>query len=219
MTSMNHWQDAWELQEDVCPCDVHFNEWLERRSMRGKTIYHFGTGTHHVVGRRQASNGSNNVVFAITASKPEHQAYVEWASDNPRLSKAYLAYFGDIYLTNPALLPEFDVISMFHLCEFFLPNTAHADYGGLTDRQLLDAMTSRLKPGGYMLFYERSFAAEGAAPVIRDWARTNPVKRGERFKTLLVYRKRPMASVELPVQNGAHATAARRPWYRALFGN
>lgn len=215
MPNMNYWQDSWELQEDVCPCDIHFNEWLERRDVRGKLIYHFGTGTHHVVGSRQASNGSNNVVFAITASKEEYAAYVDWVTANPRLSKSYLAYFGDIYLSNPALLPEFDVISLFHLCEFFRPNTANPEYGGLTDRQLVDAMTTRLKPGGQILFYKRSIASEGATRVIQEWTREAPVKRAERFKTLLVYEKRPRVAVQVPAQNGSE----RRPWYRAIFGS
>jgi hypothetical protein len=68
MLQMNYWTDKWDLHEDVCPCDVHFNEWVKDQGLTNKTIFHFGTGTHHVVGVEQARNGSNNAVIAITAS-------------------------------------------------------------------------------------------------------------------------------------------------------
>ena len=45
---------------------------------------------------------------------------------------------------------------MFHLCEFFFPNTASAEYGGLTDRQVLDLFTDKTRKGGHILFYMRS---------------------------------------------------------------
>ncbi len=55
---MNDWWEKWDLHVDVCPCDVHFNEWVEAKKIVGRTIYHFGTGTHHVVGLRQAELGN-----------------------------------------------------------------------------------------------------------------------------------------------------------------
>ena len=48
-------------------------------------------------------------MFAITASKEEYDSYIALATENAAVSKIYLAYFGDIYLSNPRLLPEFDV--------------------------------------------------------------------------------------------------------------
>ena len=32
--------------------------------------------------------------------------------------RTYNAVFGDIYLLNAKLLPVFDVVTLFHLCEF-----------------------------------------------------------------------------------------------------
>ena len=124
------------------------------KKLKNKLIYHFGTGTHHVIGIKQATNKSGNAVFAITASKEEYDAYIELV-DRPRRrsSKNYLAYFGDIYLTNPKLLPDFDVVTMFHLCEFFFPNTASKAYGGMDDAKLLDLFTAKTKQGGHILFY------------------------------------------------------------------
>ena len=189
MLKMNYWTDKWDLHEDICPCDVHFNDWVEDRKLRGNSIYHFGTGTHHVIGIRQAENGSGNVVFAITASIEEYEAYLRLVTDKSAVSKNYLAYFGDIYLTNPKLLPEFDVVTLFHLCEFFFPNTASKEYGGMTDRAVLDLLTDKTRPDGHILFYTRSIAFEKAKAVIAEWEKAKPVERVGEFKTLLVYRK------------------------------
>jgi len=189
MLKMNYWTDKWDLHEDICPCDVHFNDWVEDRKLRGNSIYHFGTGTHHVIGIRQAENGSGNVVFAITASIEEYEAYLRLVTDKSAVSKNYLAYFGDIYLTNPKLLPEFDVVTLFHLCEFFFPNTASKEYGGMTDRAVLDLLTDKTRPDGHILFYTRSIAFEKAKAVIAEWEKAKPVERVGEFKTLLIYRK------------------------------
>jgi hypothetical protein len=189
MLKMNYWTDKWDLHEDICPCDVHFNDWVEDRKLRGNSIYHFGTGTHHVIGVRQAENGSGNAVFAITASIEEYEAYLRLVTDKSAVSKNYLAYFGDIYLTNPKLLPEFDVVTMFHLCEFFFPNTASKEYGGMTDRAVLDLLTDKTRRSGHILFYTRSIAFEKAKAVIAEWEKARPVERVGEFKTLLIYRK------------------------------
>jgi hypothetical protein len=191
MLKMNYWTDKWDLDVDICPCDVHFNEWIDAQKLRGKTIYHFGTGTHHVVGITQAENGSDNVVFAITASIEEYEAYIKLVTERSHVAKNYLAYFNDIYLVNPRLLPEFDVVSMFHLCEFFFPNTASPEYGGLTDRKVLDVFTDMTRKGGCILFYPHSIGFDKAQAVIAEWEKVQPVERVGEFKTLLVYRKKP----------------------------
>ena len=30
---MNYWTDKWDLHEDVCPCDVHVNEWIKDQGL------------------------------------------------------------------------------------------------------------------------------------------------------------------------------------------
>ncbi|MBM3526781.1 MAG: hypothetical protein FJX62_01695 [Alphaproteobacteria bacterium] len=187
---MNLWDANWDLDVEVCPCDVHFNDWVKKQKLKNKLIYHFGTGTHHVIGIQQAINKSGNTVFAITASKGEYDTYIELSSKKAQVSKNYLAYFGDIYLTNPKLLPDFDVVTMFHLCEFFHPNTASKSYGGVDDAKLLDMFTAKTKPGGYILFYTRSMAFDRAHPIILKWEKKGQVKRVGEFKTLLVFRKK-----------------------------
>jgi hypothetical protein len=189
MLKMNYWTDKWDLHEDVCPCDVHVNDWIEANRISNQTIFHFGTGTHHVVGVRQTQNGLGNAVVGITASIEEYEAYVKLVTERSEVAKHYLAYFGDIYLTNPRLLPDFDVITMVHLCEFFFPNTASPEYGGFTDAQVLDLFTRKTRSGGHVLFYMGSIAFNKAKPIIAAWERAQPVKRVGEFKTLLVYRK------------------------------
>jgi len=188
MLKMNYWTDKWDLDENVCPCDVHFNSWVADQKLKDKTIYHFGTGTHHVVGIKQAER--KNRVFAITASKEEYESYIALVTENSGVAKNYLAYFGDIYLSNPKNLPDFDAVTMFHLCEFFFPNTASKEYGGLTDRKMLDLFTDKTRKGGHILFYTKSIGFDRAAPIIAKWEKAKPVKRVGEFKTLLVYRKR-----------------------------
>ena len=163
MLKMNYWTDKWDLHEDVCPCDVHFNQWVEEQKLQQQIdLSTSAPALHHVIGIEQARNGSGNMVFAITASKEEYQAYIDLVTERAQVTKSYLAYFGDIYLANPRLFPEFDVVTMFHLCEFFFPNTASAEYGGLTDRMVLDLFTDKTRPGGHILFYMRSMAFEKA---------------------------------------------------------
>ena len=96
---MNYWTDKWDLHEDICPCDVHVNEWIAEQGLKNKTIYHFGTGTHHVVGIEQARNGSGNAVLAITASIEEYEAYIKLVSEQfggreilPRLFRRHLSH-------------------------------------------------------------------------------------------------------------------------------
>ena len=140
-----------------------------------------------MVGIKQATNKSNNVVFAITASKEEYASYIELAIERPKMSKNYLAYFGDIYLTNPKLLPDFDVVTLFHLCEFFHPQ--NKAYGGVDDARLLDMLTAKTRPGGCILFFTGSFAFPSADKIIAKWEKSGRVKRVGAFKTLLVFRK------------------------------
>ena len=188
MLQMNYWTDKWDLDESVCPCDVHFNDWVAKEKLKNKTIYHFGTGTHHVVGIKQAAR--KNRVYAITASKEEYASYIELVTTNSAVAHHYVAYFGDIYLTDPELLPMFDVVTMFHICEFFFPNTASKEYGGLTDPKVLDLFTEKTKKGGYILFYKHSMGFHKLETWLPKWEKKAPVKRVGEFKTLIVYKKK-----------------------------
>jgi hypothetical protein len=189
MLKMNLWDAKWDLDEAQCPCDIHFNQWIEANKIAGKTIFHFGTGTHHIVGIGQAENDLNNAVIGITASVIEYEAYIKLVTERATLLKSYLAYFGDIYLTNPRLLPDLDVATLFHAGEYIHDNTPGAEYGGLDDAGVLDLLSGRMRPGGYVLFYKGSFAFDKAEAIAAAWAKKNPVERLADFKSLMVYRK------------------------------
>jgi hypothetical protein len=185
---MNYYDDAWGMMYDVCPCDVHFTDFLEARGVKNANVFHFGTGTHHHVGIRCHENGSKNRVLGITASVGEYEAYVKLAVERPEVSRNYKAFFGDIYMLEPKLLPDFDVVTLVHLCEFRTPDMDA--YGALTDRQLIDLFAAKLNTGGYIVFYTKSMAWDRAQPIVEQWANDSGFEKSETFETLAVYRKK-----------------------------
>ena len=187
------WDDSWDLREKDCPCDVHFIEWLDENRIADATIHHFGTGGHHHVGIECAAPHRRNNVLGITAAPQEYQKYVELAIARPEVLRHYNAIFGDIYLLNGKLLPTFDVVTLFHLCEFRGEKTD--SYGGLTDLQVTNLLTDKTRPGGHILFFTTSFAFDWEGPmsakrVIAQWEKERPVERVGTYKSLLVYRKK-----------------------------
>jgi len=183
---MHYWNASWGLDVDQCPCDVHFLEFLVEREIRGASIFHFGTGSHHIVGLKTAEDGSGNAVLGITASPEEYDSYVKLAIEQPAITRSYKAFFGDIYVLDDRLLPAFDVVTLFHLCEF---RTEKNDaYGALTDRDMALLLIDRLRPGGWVLFYKGSMAFDRAKPVIAELEKLRPLERVADFKTLQIYR-------------------------------
>ena len=129
---------------------MHFVEWLETARLNGIRIYHFGTGGHHHVGVECARPHLNNTVFGVTASPKEYKSYVDLVTRQPEVSKTYLAYFGDIYTSNSDLLPAFDVVTLFHLCEF--RDESNSRYGAKTDAEVLDLFARHTARDGHLLF-------------------------------------------------------------------
>jgi hypothetical protein len=189
--ALNIWDDHWDFRPEDCPCDVDFVAWLDEQGIRDAAIYHFGTGGHHHVGIECARPERRNHVLSITAAPREHEAFVRLAMARPDVLRFYNAVFGDIYLLNERLLPEFDVVTLFHLCEFRGP--ANDAYGALTDLDVTRILTRKLRPGGHMLFFPRSFAwdraNDSAVDVVAEWERDGGVERVGTFKSLLIYRK------------------------------
>jgi hypothetical protein len=191
--ALHYWDASWDLREKECPCDVHFIEWLDRNGITDSTIYHFGTGAHHHVGIECARETRRNSVLGITAAPQEYEKYVELAIARPDVLRWYNAVFGDIYLLNERLLPDFDVVTLFHLCEF--RGEKNDAYGGLTDLEVTNLLTDKTRPGGHILFFTTSFAFDWDGPmsgkrVIAQWEKARDVERVGEFKSLLVYRKR-----------------------------
>lgn len=194
---LHFWPGSWDLREAECPCDVHMVDWLDEKRIRDATLFHFGTGAHHHVGIECASQERRNTVMGITASPQEYEAYMALAINRPNVLRFYTAIFGDIYLLNAKLLPKFDVVTLFHLCEFRgRPNDA---YDAMTDLEVANLLTDATRPGGHILFYTKSFAFDradnSAKDVIARWKQGQEVECLGTFKTLLIYRKMPVGKL------------------------
>lgn len=183
---LNFWRHSWPLNPDVCPCDVNFCDFIDDNQIQDHVIFHFGTGEHHIVARHNIAIRSPNHVLAVTASEVEYSAYIKYIIDNPHAGNYYKVLFLDIYTLSARILPQFDVVTLFHLCEFFREQNSR--YAPLDDRGLIDLFISRLKPDGRMLFYRGSHAAENMLPIVKDYVAAGKLVFAEAYKTLLVYR-------------------------------
>jgi hypothetical protein len=190
-TSLHFWDASWDLRPAECPCDVDVITWLDENQIVDATIYHFGTGAHHHVGIECAKSERRNAVLGITAAPQEYEAFVALAIERPDVLRHYNAVFGDIYLLNRKLLPVFDVVTLFHLCEF--RGDKNDAYGAMSDLDLVNLLAEQTRPGGHILFFPGSFAFDradhSAKDVIAEWEQQQPVECLGRYKSLLVYRK------------------------------
>lgn len=184
---LNYWNATWSLDEKQCPCDIHFCDYLEEKKIGGKTIFHFGTGNHHILGLRNARSGLNNAILGITASPDEYQAYIKLLIENPALGATYKAFFGDIYQLDARLMPELDYASLFHVGEY---RTEHNDkYDALTDTQMVLLCADKLRPGGEIHFYTGSFAYDKTFEAAALMEKSGMFEKVGTYKTLMIYRK------------------------------
>ena len=181
-------KSSWELNLESCPCDLHFAEYIRQTEIKGKSIFHFGTGAHHIVALKNQAIDSPNQIFGITASAPEHQTYVELVLKDPGLAKYYKVLFADIYTLTAESLPNFDVVSLFHLCEFYLLENAPLIHQ--TDASLIQLFLDKLNPDGRILFYQRSRDWALAQPVVESFVQAGKICQIEQYEDLLVYEKR-----------------------------
>lgn len=185
MGKLDLWKDPWPLDVKQCPCDVHFTRYLDETGLRGQRIFHFGTGDHHHVGLRAPAAG--HAVLGITATEAEYRSYIRLVIENPHLGKNYKAEFSDIYQINPRLLGEFDIATLFHLCEFWSEN--NAAFAAMNDAGVLEAVSSKIRPGGLVMFYTGSFAFDAAARLIAPWAMKMEFIEDKPFESLRIFRK------------------------------
>lgn len=185
MAKLDLWKDPWPLDEKQCPCDVHFTRYLAEKSIENQTIFHFGTGDHHHVGLNAPRAG--NAVLGITATEAEYLSYIRLIVENPHLGKHYKVLFSDIYQTSLSLLPAFDIVTLFHIGEFWSAN--NAPFASFDDSGLLDGMASKVKTGGFMLFYTGSFAYDVARRLLPEAAKKHGLDEQAPFETLRIFRK------------------------------
>ena len=189
MARLNYYEIGRYLDEAQCPCDVHLVKWLEKEGLRDQTIFHFGTGEHHTVGIRCHEAGKGNAVLGITASPREHDFYEQLVIERPEVGHSYKVLFGDIYQLDARLLPEFDIVSLFHVGEF--RNEKNDAYGALTDDQMVRLLVGRLKGAKLVLFYSGSFAFDVAQRVADALVAEGILEPAGSFESLRIFRRRP----------------------------
>jgi hypothetical protein len=100
---------------------------------------------------------------------------------------SYKAMFLDIYTLDARGLPEFDVVSLFHLCEFHDP--VRSAYAPLDDRKLLTLFLGRLKPQGRIVFYLGSNGRDAMLRLVDTFIAAGKLAVDERVGALLVCAK------------------------------
>jgi SAM-dependent methyltransferase len=173
------------LQVETCPCDVHFQEYLQAKGVEDKVIFHFGTGAHHVLGKNNGRAGRANEILGITASPAEYYAYVQYIIDNPSAALNYKVIFGDIYTLTPRIIPDFDLVTLFHLCEYY--DERGSAYAPLNDSSLLALFLSKLKSGGRIFFYKKSSHFRQARAVIEEFVGRKQMTQVDEYETLVAY--------------------------------
>lgn len=177
-------REPYQLTDD-CPCDQDFVDWLrqdERLAMTAGTasIFHFGTGWHHLVGRQAAHTGHHTL--GLTVCEQEHRNYVDLVRRDNHLALFYKVLYADVYTLETRCLPMFDVVTLFHLCEYHGKSKQFARHD---DAGLLRMMTDKLNLGGRMLFFRYSQGWEQAWPLVQGCG----LRRLKDFRSLLVYGK------------------------------
>lgn len=176
-------RSSWGLHPELCACDLQLTDYLEQREIEGKSVFHFGSGSHHHVGVRCAEVGKNEVL-AVTASIREHKTYSSLILKRPALAKLYKLLFVDIYTLTPRSLPDFDVAALFHICEFSeAPAPGQAD----PDEVLVAMFLEKMRPNGMILFYTGSFGWSRGQGIVDSLVQRGALKHLEDFEQLAVY--------------------------------
>jgi hypothetical protein len=188
LMQLNYWDWSWPLLDKICPCDLHFLEYLEAHKIKDKVIFHFGTGEHHILGKKSLELSGTNEILAITASPQEYKSYIEFIIAHPFAARTYKVIFGDIYTLTPRIIPDFDLVTLFHLCEFY--DEKRSAYAQLNDSSLLELFLSKLNPGGRIFFYKESSHFVNARTIIEGFVKQGKMIQVDEYKTLIAYGRR-----------------------------
>ncbi len=186
---LNFYDLTWKLNEMACPCDVQFNEYIRNEQLANSAIFHFGTGEHHVVGVTNSKSEQPNFIFGITASKLEYQAYMDLVSSDAKLAITYKVLYADVYTLNSLLLPNFDLVTLFHVGEYWI-GSGHGMHGQrsseapLDDKGLINLFLDKLNPGGKIVFYRNSAGWDRIEPTLSHKVENGEIKEVEKYKTL-----------------------------------
>lgn len=181
-------KSSWELQPHLCPCDIELIEYLQKYNIQDRTVFHFGTGAHHILGLENQKLAKPNEIIGITASIPEHEAYVQMCRKNRHLAKFYKVLCTDIYTLTDRSLPMLDVVALFHIGEFYMAE--EAPFVHHNDESLVDLFLSKLNSDGKILFYTRSVGYGKAEEILESFTAQGKIYLVEKYKSLLVYAKK-----------------------------
>jgi hypothetical protein len=168
---LNYYDSPWPFEAQHS-CDRFLIQYLREHKIENQVIFHFGTGAHHFVGKDNYERGNPNEILGITVSKEEHEEYVKYIIDNPKAANGYKVLYADIYTLTSRILPNFDLVSLFHLGDCFdeqpyspilglgrpeLDTTRlNSAYAPLDDLGVLRLFISKLNPGGKIMFNSQS---------------------------------------------------------------
>jgi hypothetical protein len=182
---------SWPLWARMCACDLHFCDFLQERNVRSKSIFHFGTGGHHTVGLRNRVDDMCNFILGVTLSPNEIKRYVKLVVRDPVLGRNYKVLFADVHDLQSASLPNFDLVTLFHLCEF---GSAAGSGHLLSDEGVFGLLTSKLNPGGLLALYPRSLGYQRLRPIITAAIAAGTLEYREDYKSLQILQVRNQAS-------------------------
>lgn len=163
---------GWEWQPDKCRVDEDFIEWLHYDG--SGRIFHMGTGLHHKVGDWCSANLVD--CYGITASQEEFRA----ASGH--ITPYYQVILADIYKLHKTMLPEFNIMSLFHLGEL-------VDLFGEIDEVSVWGLMSKVVTDGKILFYRHSSAFDRVEPFIKSTMAMGYIKPYAVSENLEIYSK------------------------------
>jgi hypothetical protein len=96
--------------------------------------------------------------------------------------------FADIYTLSQKILPRFDIVTLFHLCEYY--DEQKSVYARLNDVKLLELFLSKLNPGGKIMFFTKSGAYDRkgckAAIIVKDFLYRKRMVIEDEVETLLI---------------------------------
>jgi LmbE family N-acetylglucosaminyl deacetylase len=188
MKKFNTYNELWKYDYKRCPCDKHFINYVKSLNINDLSIFHLGTGGHHIVGDSLRDHN----ILGITASIKEYQEYMNMLETDPELSLKYKAFYGDMYTLNTVpFLNSFDIITNFHLCEFSKKyykrkDRIIEDYGQQTDVELIKTLYSMLKDDGKMVMYKKSNEGKVAHQLVDD---SGLFKKSHDYESLTIYTK------------------------------
>lgn len=187
MTTLNTYCKYYKLNYNECPCDVDFFEYLLNNNIKNKNIFHYGTGGHHYLGIENFNKQLNNDILGITAQKEEYISYIDLIINNPKININYKVFFSDIFTLNKNILPNFDLITLFHHGEYYDPEKN--SYCNLNETTLLELMINKLNKNGLILFYKRSAGRHKSNKILQEYSEKNILVKIEEFKSIIIYKK------------------------------